>query len=187
MMKLGIDLGTPAFDHLLHMNPLGTACCSDDDVRTVLGAFNVAELRRLDGAFRRGLVVRRIFTAGGGKGCLLYHLNNAIVSFGAQSAYFAKNQDAFRASQQLVAAWDSDALSEEKVRVLLAEAIRVRGGRPRDPWHARLTEGLEARRRPDQSPNRGDQREERRPAERAKPANRFRPTAEKAAPVAVLE
>ena len=42
------------------------------------------------------------------KPCLLYHLNNSIVSFGAQSAYFAKDQDAFRASQQLVAAWDGD-------------------------------------------------------------------------------
>src|SRR5262249_46807755 len=153
--------------------------CSDADVRTVLGAFNLADLRRLDGAFRRGLVVRRIFTAGGGKGCLLYHLNNAIVSFGAQSAYFAKNEDAFRASQQLVAAWDSDALGEEKVRVLLAEAISARGGRPRDPWHSRMTEGVEMRRRPDQAPNQGG-REERRPAGRDTTNNRFHPVAGKA-------
>src|SRR5262245_23080477 len=119
MKKLGFDLGTPAFHHLLQLKPLATATCSDTDVRTVFGAFNLADLQRLDGAFRRGQVVRRIFTAGDGKGCLLYHLDHSIVSFGAQSAYFAKHPNAFEASQQLVAAWDSEALSEEKVRVLL--------------------------------------------------------------------
>jgi hypothetical protein len=173
MFKLGIDLSAPAFDHLLHLQSMAPAGCSDADVNRVLGAFNLAELRRLDSAFRRGQVVRRVFHAGGGSGCLLYHLNNAIVSFGAQSAYFAKDTDVFRASQQLVAAWDSETLSEAKVRELLAEAIRARSGRVRDPWRACLSEGAAEApgRNVRPSPNRYDCR-------RARDDNRLEVTAE---------
>src|SRR6476469_691037 len=126
MFKKGIDLGTPAFklpalEHLMSLK----ADCTDADVRAVLGAFGPEDLRRLDAAFDGGLVVRRVFHAGGGRGCLLYHLNNAIISFGAQSQYFGNDAEAFRASQALVAAWDSDTLSEQRVRTLVIEAIRA--------------------------------------------------------------
>src|SRR5262245_65514395 len=104
MKKLRFNLGTPAYDHLLHLKPLATATCSDAEVRTVFGAFNLAALQRLDGAFRRGQVVRRIFTAGDGKGCLLYHLDHSIVSFGAQRGLFAYHPIDFDASQRLLVA-----------------------------------------------------------------------------------
>jgi hypothetical protein len=196
MFKLGIDLGTPALDlpalgHLLNVKSVPPAECTDGDVRTVLGAFGLDDLRRLDGAFQKGLVVRRVFHAGGGRGCLLYHLNNAIVSFGAQSQYFAKDTEAFRASQTLIAAWDSNTLSEERVRNLVAELIRARQPQRsvRDPWDARLAaiEMPASRHMPERAANGGPTRDKRGPAESTKADNRFhRAASGRPTPVALL-
>ncbi len=78
-----VDLNSPMFLGLQGLESLPPLePCSEQDVRAVLDQFGVADLRRLDRALDRGLVVRRSFSAPGGRGCLLYHLDNAIVSFG---------------------------------------------------------------------------------------------------------
>ena len=138
-------LELPKLDQLLAGPPsLKAAPCSDGDIQTVFGAFGLDDLERLDLAFRDGRVVRRSFTTGHGRGCLLYHLNNAITTFGAQAGYFAKDRSAAEASHRLVAAWDTDALTEAHVRGLLAEAIAERTGRARRAWGPLLTDGLSA-------------------------------------------
>jgi hypothetical protein len=114
-------LGLQGLESLPPLEP-----CSEQDVRVVLDQFGVEDLRRLDRAFERGLVVRRSFSAPGGRGCLLYHLDNAIVSFGAQSKRLGHDAPAYRASQKLIAAWDSERLTEADMRRMLAGAILAR-------------------------------------------------------------
>lgn len=114
-------LGLQGLESLPPLEP-----CAEQDVRVVLDQFALADLQRLNRAFDRGLVVRRSFSAPGGRGCLLYHLDNAIVSFGAQSKRLGHDASAYRASQKLIAAWDSERLTEVEMRRILAEAIAAR-------------------------------------------------------------
>jgi hypothetical protein len=157
MLKFGIDLGMPALMSQISMKSLPPVTCTDGDILKVLDTFDLPSLKRLEAAFGRGLVIRRIFHAGDGRGCLLYHLDHSIISFGAQSGFFAADAEVFRASQQLVAAWDSDSLSESRVRELVATAISTREAvrKSRKPWKARMGEiaGPEPRHWPDASAN----------------------------------
>lgn len=114
-------LGLQGLESLPPLEP-----CAEQDVRVVLDQFAMADLQRLNRAFDRGLVVRRSFSAPGGRGCLLYHLDNAIVSFGAQSKRLGHDAAAYRASQKLIAAWDSERLTEVEMRRILVEAIAAR-------------------------------------------------------------
>lgn len=114
-------LGLQGLESLPPLEP-----CAEQDVRVVLDQFATADLNRLNQAFDRGLVVRRSFSAPGGRGCLLYHLDNAITSFGAQSKRLGHDANAYRASQKLIAAWDSERLTEAEMRRILAHAIAAR-------------------------------------------------------------
>jgi hypothetical protein len=134
MFKLSGKVFSPALEQKsplmigLHgLDPLPTPDpCTEQDVRTVLDQFALPDLHRLNQAFDRGLVVRRSFSAPGGRGCLLYHLDNAIVSFGQQTKRFGHDSDAHRSSQRLIAAWDSERLTEKEMRRVLSEAIVAR-------------------------------------------------------------
>jgi hypothetical protein len=135
-----LDLTHPLLIGLHGLDPLpAPEPCTEQDVRTVLDQFALGDLQRLNQAFDRGLVVRRSFSAPGGRGCLLYHLDNAIVSFGGQTQRFGNDTPAHRSSQRLIAGWDSERLTEKEVRRILAESIAardtpsVRGG-PARTW-----------------------------------------------------
>jgi hypothetical protein len=122
-----LELKSPLMIGLHGLDPLPTPePCSEQDVRAVLDQFALPDLHRLNQAFDRGLVVRRSFSAPGGRGCLLYHLDNAIVSFGQQTRRFGHDTGAHRSSQRLIAAWDSERLTEKEVRRILAETIVAR-------------------------------------------------------------
>ncbi len=134
-----LELKSPLMIGLQGLDPLPTPePCTEQDVRTVLDQFALPDLHRLNQAFDRGLVVRRSFSAPGGRGCLLYHLDNAIVSFGQQTKRFGHDTAGHRSSQRLIAAWDSERLSEKEMRRILSETIVarekpvVRDGKPRN-------------------------------------------------------
>ena len=120
--------------------------CTEQDVRTVLGKFTPTDLNRLDQAFDQGKVLRRTFSSGSGQGCLLYHLDNSIVSFTRQLRFFAGDTAAYEASQKLIAAWDSEKLTEPEMRRMLSAEIEARATAHASPrswtsrWVGKLTD-----------------------------------------------
>jgi hypothetical protein len=122
-----LEPNSPLLAGLHGLEPLPPpAPCSSQDVRVVLNKFALSDLQRLGQAFDRGLVIRRSFSSPDGRGCLLYHLDHSIISFGKQSKFFADDRDAYLASQKLIAAWDGEKLSDIEMRSFLHDAIADR-------------------------------------------------------------
>src|SRR6266542_1541445 len=125
----GVPVWNPAGEcSLLVIKDLSTAerVSVESDVQAVFSFFTLDDLRRLASAFRNGLVVTGRYTAGGGRGCLLYHLDHSITDAGSHAARFSSDPEAYAASQRVVAAWDSGGLAAEAVRSLIEHAIAER-------------------------------------------------------------
>jgi len=104
-------------------NAISVPECTDNDIRAIFATFSLQGLRRLEGALRNGNIARKVFHAGGNRGCLLFHLDNAIDYLIAYENRFKADHTAYAATQRLITDWDNEILTVDRVRRLLADAI----------------------------------------------------------------
>ena len=100
----------------------------DRDWRTVLSAFDLNALERLQKAFDEGRVITRRYSDGSGRGCLLHFLSDGAVGTksGLMDYSFGPNPEVLEAARRIIRFWDGGMLTSAHAQKVLAEAIAAR-------------------------------------------------------------